>query len=261
MFAILLAYIIFSQNLIFLQDENQLNNKINNLTTASSVFGYNEYTDTNYFMPGDFIFIYFEYDGSKTENNFEINVNIEVFLGKDSYYKKSYIEYNKKEYFSYKISTDKTWPINEDYLVLIKLLDNITKDSFESTVNFRLLDEIFLKPIITVLEPASEIRGYQDYDSKYIFNKNNTVYIYEEYKNITIISNENCNLHLEIIVTKDDVLIYQDNAEKTEIGNYVHKWFFTTNSSWSNGLYDVKATLTDKISNKEAISNTYFTLL
>ena len=212
-------------------------------------------------MPGDFIFIYFEYDGSKTENDFEINVIIEVFLEEDSYFKKSYIEYNKKEYYSYKISTDKTWPINEDYQVLIKVLDNITKESFESTVNFRLLDEIPLKPIISFLEPASEIRGYQDYDSRYIFNKNNTVYIYEEFKNITKLNNDICNLHLEIIVTKDDVLIYQENASITEIRDNVHKWFFTTNSSWSSGLYDVEAIIKDKISNKEAKEITYFTLL
>lgn len=212
-------------------------------------------------MPGDFIFIYFEYDGSGITNNFEITVNIEISLGKDSYLEKSYYEYNQKEYYSYKISTNNTWPINEDYLVLIKVLDNISKGSFESTVKFRLLDEIPLKPIISFLEPASEIRGYQDYDSKYIFNKNNTVYIYEEYENITILNNENCNIHLELFVTKDDVLIHQDNASKTEIENNVHKWFFTTNSSWLSGLYDVEAILKDKISNKESTEITYFTLV
>jgi hypothetical protein len=212
-------------------------------------------------MRGDFIFIYFEYDGSAIENKFEITVNIEIFLGKDSYYKKSYYECNQKDYYSYKISTNNTWPVKEDYQVLIKVLDNISKGSFESTIKFSLLDEIPEKPIISFLEPASEVRGYQDYDSKYIFNKNNTVYIYEEFKNITILNNENCNLYFEIIVTKNDVLIYQENASKTEIGNNVHKWFFSTNLSWSSGLYDVEALLKDKISNKESTEKTYFTLL
>ena len=252
---------LLSQNLIFSQDSNKTNNKINNLATANLVNGYNDYSKTTYFKPGDIVFIYFEYSNDKSENNFELNIELEVFLDEESYYKSTYKEYGGKNYFNYEIPTEGTWPINKRFNVNINVFEEISKESFQSTIYFTLLKQISLKPKITVLDPASEIRGYKDYDYNPIFKVNNTINIYEEYTNISIINNSGCDLFLELTVTKNDILIYKDSTEKKEIGNNSHKWYFTTNSSWVSGLYEVMAKLTDNISQKETTRITYFTLL
>jgi hypothetical protein len=207
------------------------------------------------------VYIYFEYDENIKEENFEIRIDIEVSLDNESFYKKSYSEYSRKNYYKYEISTDGTWPIDERYEVVVNIFDNISKESYESIIYFNLLKEISIKPKITVLDPANEIRGYKDYNYSVKFSKNETIYIYEEYTNITTVNITECDLYLEIDVTKNDISIYNDNAEKKEIGNNAHKWFFTSNSSWEIGLYYVKAILIDNISNKETNRITNFIII
>jgi len=250
-------------NLTFFEDQSSNKKlKITILKTASSIEGFRDYEYKEYFIQGDEIYIYLECIGFKIKNNNSCNLNVDIIvsLEKKIYFKSSYNEHNISDYLKLIFKTDKDWPAGEKYEVKINIKDNILREDIEFITYFTLLEEMPLYPKIIVLEPASEIRGFKDYDSNFLFDRNDTIYIYEEYSNITIINNSTCDLFLEVTVTKNDIVIYKDDCNKTEVLNNAHKWFFTSNVSWSSGLYYVKAYLLDKVNNKNTTGITFFTL-
>jgi len=242
------------------QTDDQL--KIINLNTASSIQGFRNFDQKYYFSPGDRIYIYFEYEGVEIkDNNCDIKVDVVVTKSSETYFQKSYKQYTLNDYFELNLTSQKNWSIGSEFEISINLYDNINKKDVESKTNFILLEDTMDSPKIVELEPASSIRGYKDYDSEHVFQINETIFIYEEYTNITIIDNSICNLSLELIVTKNDIIIYQKNIEKSIILNNAHEWYFTPDGNWTSGLYYVRANLIDNVTNKNASKLTFFTLI
>lgn len=236
--------------------------EITNLTTASSVYTSGDYDQSVYFEQGDTVYIYHEYTNItiKDDTKCDISIEIAVSLDGEVYHSDSYYESNVKNFSKLNFTTDESWP-SGNYLVIIALMDNISKKSNSSQTNFILIEKFSENPEITILDPASEVRGYQDYDPKSVFYRNETIFIYQEYTNITAINISECDLYLDIVVTIDDIIVHSDIFLKSEVGNNAHYWYFTSNVSWTSGIYSVTANLRDNITNKSTSLTKIFTLI
>lgn len=118
-------------------------------------------------------------------------------------------------------------------------------------------------PEITVLEPASNVRGFRDYDPATIFNKTQKIWIYEEYTNISTINNETCNITLELIVidSNSSTIRHVDYTSKTEIGNLGQRWWFVPSESWPAGVYYATCNVRDNLSRENATLTKVFVLI
>ena len=114
---------------------------------------------------------------------------------------------------------------------------------------------------ITVMETASDVRGFQDYDPESNFYPNQTIYVYTEYENITLIDSDKCDLNLEIVVTVDNVVVYYDSELKSEVKNNAHYWYFESNDDWSSGVFLVSITITDNPTSNSISKATTFTFI
>jgi len=114
---------------------------------------------------------------------------------------------------------------------------------------------------ITVLEPASDVRSYRDYDPQLVFYNGSRVWIYQEYANISTIDEEYCDLILGIQVKNGDYILQPENVNKSKIGNLSHAWWFDTDDSWLSGIYYVTVSITDTISNLTIDKLAVFTLI
>jgi len=132
-----------------------------------------------------------------------------------------------------------------DYIINITIEDVLLDYTFSKSINFSIID---IMPKISVLEPASDIRSYQDYDIDAKFTLGDKIFIYQEYADIKSVGNS-CDIYLELsIVDPDSVQMYFQSFNKSEVGNMAQSWWFTTNAEWQKGQYIVYAYLKDNTS-------------
>ena len=121
---------------------------------------------------------------------------------------------------------------------------------------------------ITLLDTASYVRGFGDYDPSDSFKIGEKVYVYEEFSNFIVTDNNTrCNLFLNISVLHDDKEFYYNYYNVTQYRSYFEskvvngfKWFFTPDDSWPVGEYEVQAFILDRNSGRSATAVTGFTL-
>jgi len=227
---------------------------VTNLVTASSVNTFGDYVQSAYFEQGDTVYIYHEYANISTigDTTCDISMDLTVSFYGEVYHSDSSHKTNMKNFSKWSFTTDESWP-SGDYSATINLIDNILKKSSRSQTDFTIVEEFAEEPEITVLIPVAEKPEYRDYINKSIFYLNDTIYLYQEYTNITTINLTECDLYLDIIVTVNDVIVHSDFDLKSEVKNNAHYWYFITNVNWTTGTYSVTATLKDNINDKSTI--------
>jgi hypothetical protein len=140
-------------------------------------------------------------------------------------------------------------------IVVIAVYFGIFSQTSQEKIDYKTLE-------ITVLEPASNVRGIRDYDKSTIFNHGDTIWIYEEYTNVSTIDSQNCNITIEILVKdQNNNILHFDKTNKTVVGNYGQAWWFVTDDKWDIGVYYATSILTDNITLKNATKTTVFVLM
>jgi len=233
--------------------------------TASNIQGYSNYSEKNSFKQGDKIYVYQVINNlsKNKDDSFDFVIEYNV-VNNDIKYLDRKIPFKSYENFTeFNFNTDEFWPPG-NYIIYLLLKDNVSEEQIQYTISFLLTEKYSQLPEIILVDTASIVNAYQDYEKKSVFNVNDRVYIYEEYENITIINSNKCDLYLEIIVTKwqSGETVHNDNTSKNVPGNNAHYWFFDTDSTWESGiLYEVNAYVTDNISEKTTSKSTLFSLV
>ena len=115
-------------------------------------------------------------------------------------------------------------------------------------------------PVIVILETASSVStDPPSYVSAFTFSRGDTIWLYQEYKNVTHSGVSNLNIEISIIHEDGDVLgVIEDNIDKYQKASF---YYFNTNSSWHDGVYIVSSKLIDIISDETTVKSTTFYLL
>ena len=136
---------------------------------------------------------------------------------------------------------------------------------------------VFLKeessPEITVLESASMIYGFDNYTEEMSFKPGDTIYIYEEYVNISHdgVCNFTISLKVEGYNTSEFILdninftryVYYNTSYDVYLVDDVERgrfWSFDTDDSWEQDVFLVTSVLEDHISGRSASASTLFFL-
>ncbi len=219
-------------------------------------------TTTSTFEKGEEIYVFYSFSNITHENNYSIVEDITIIYDDKEVLQYSDISENTSDsaefYTVYNITTDESWDAGK-YLVKIVLSDEVSGKSTISEFNFN-LTEVY--PKVITFTTASDIRAYKDYDISTIFERNDTVFIYLEYKDIiTTDNNTNCDIYLKVVVTLNDVEYFNISLNKTTVGNNSHAWWFETNMTWpTDNLYIVQLYLLDRATNRNVTDHKYFFL-
>lgn len=101
-----------------------------------------------------------------------------------------------------------------------------------------------------------------DFTSEVIFYQGENISVILEYKNISTINNESCDLYLEIDVEHNGTPYHKpEGINRTFIGKCIQIWWFVATDEWVPGIYYVNAYLTDNISNTTISESKVFTVL
>jgi len=224
---------------------------------------------TTDFYQGDMVYIDYEFNNvtHNITNSINYDFSVEISIKSEGVEYDQYTQnYSKNGYIGnglfYNIigfQTSSQWPIGE-YVVSVKIFDNISKKSAETKTYFSLNR---VTPRILILTTASDVRAYQDYDPATSFEQFYPIFIYTEYTGINT-TNENtvCNIQLSINVSNNEIIYYSDILDKTTVGNNAHTWWFTTNESWpTDEVYKVSLQLLDKNTNIATNAQFNFTLV
>ena len=113
-------------------------------------------------------------------------------------------------------------------------------------------------PEITVFYTAENKTNLNEYYPKTEFFISDTVYVHQEYRNISVYNNS-FDVYANLSVTNEEVTYYfqEINITYIEYGRY---WFFYTNN-WPAGNYNITVYLEDKLTNKSTTAKTNFTLI
>lgn len=240
--------------------------EIASLTTASNINSFGDYDPASYFEQGDIIYIYQEFNNITIIGDTECDISTDIIVskGNELYYVNTYYKTSVEEFSELSFTTDDTWPFG-DYLITIYLVDNISRENTFALTSFTIIDKFSEKPVITVLNPASEVREIYDYDNETLFSIGETIYIYQEYSNLSTINSTYCNIYLNITVnsTVDSEWVYFhfDELTKNETGNYGQAWWFVPDETWPSGIYYVTSYLLDNITGKSTYKTTIFVIV
>ena len=249
---ILLIFYAVSSGMLDISFENNNsitydNPEIKNLTTTKNIDDFNDYEESKYFEPGDTVYIYQENKNISTNDGKTCDIIIDISVEQNDivYFSNTYNENELNEYLKIQFSTTDTWP-RGDYLIKVSLFDKISDVTTKAQTDFVIVKELSENLEITLLETASNVRGFQDYDLDSIFYPAETIYIYLEYQNITLLSSVETNLYLDLIIkSSTDTLLHSDFIYKTEIKNNAHYWYFTPDENWTTGVYTATVGLLD----------------
>lgn len=116
-------------------------------------------------------------------------------------------------------------------------------------------------PEITVLETASSVStNPPSYVPEFSFYMGQTIWIYQEYTNIS--HNGVSNFYINISVIHEDgntLSFFEEHVNNDEKNSFYY--FITNSTSWPDGLYVVSSKLVDYISDETTVRSTTFYLL
>lgn len=227
--------------------------------TASNIGGFDIYDIAENFEQNDTVYLYFECENMSTlSNGTGCNINIDVVVSIDDFvaHEFSFVKTSVEDYYEYSFETNESWPVG-DYTIELTLTDKVSNKQVVNLTYFGLYEKLE----ISVLDPASSITGFRDYDLYYSFNPGNKIYIYQEYGGFAITENNECDLYFEISIRTNEEIVYTNYSTEEKPANTAHAWWLTTDESWSKGLYFVTIDMTDNIYLRTASKTTTFTIV
>ena len=204
----------------------------------------------------DELFIYLEYSeifvNEKNRCDVDLSLNIKDEMNEivfNDIIKKNIVNNS----YSWNIALNNSWR-SGNYSAQLKIKDNYVNKTV-SEINYFIINNI--SPKIIEFETASIIYQNNNYDSNFLFKKNDIIYIYLEIEKDTINTIDNYDFRILLNVSCNDIVYYEsfkNNVEKNKFN-----WSIESNDNWPvDELYSVNLIIQDKDENIVTSDNIYF---